>query len=83
MVHKTIIEKDDNGNTIMEGIDGVQCPKSKVVLAKDSTRHIAMGICKCWYAGPVGLECNTCKQAFIILQTTCHETMNPNPNKRE
>ena len=43
--------------------------------ASKDTRRIGMGICKCWYAGPVGLECNTCKQAFVILQTTCRETM--------
>ena len=67
-------EKDANGNTIMEDIDGVQCPKTKKVLAKE-TRRMCMGICKCRYAGPVGLECNTCKQAFVILRTTCRETI--------
>ena len=29
-------EKDANGNTIMEDIDGVQCPKTKKVLAKET-----------------------------------------------
>ena len=72
VTHQTVVDWDDEGNTVMEEVNGVQQPKTKKILAKE-TRRIAMGICKCWYAGPVGLECNTCKQAFVILRTTSRE----------